>query len=69
MTDDESMTDKDLNIYLAENMTAESDWTNIFNAVIEEVNKTPLATLSHIAQLEYLIHKLNQELRMHKGNK
>jgi hypothetical protein len=63
------MTDKDLNIYLAENMTNESDWTNIFNAVIEEVNKTPLATLNHIAQLEYLIHKLNQELRMHKGNK
>ena len=50
-------------------MTAESDWTNIFNAIIEEVNKTPLATLNHIAQLEYLIHKLNQELRMHKGNK
>ena len=63
------MTDKDLNIYLAENMTTESDWTNIFNAVIGEVNKTPLTTLNHIAQLEYLIHKLNQELRMHKGNK
>ena len=50
-------------------MTAESDWTNIFNAIIEEVNKTPLATLNHIAQLEYLIHKLNLELNLHRGNK
>ena len=63
------MTDKDLNIYLAENMINESGWTKIFAVIIEEVNKTPITTLSHIAQLEYLIHKLNQELKMHKGNK
>jgi len=59
----------DLNIYLAENLINESDWTKIFTVIIEEVNKTPLATLSHIAQLEYLIHKLNLELNLHRGNK
>jgi hypothetical protein len=40
------MTDKDLNIYLAENMINESGWTKIFTVIIEEVNKTPLTTLS-----------------------
>ena len=59
----------DLNIYLAENMINESGWTKIFTVIIEEVNKTPLANLSHIAQIEYLIHKLNLELNLHRGNK
>ena len=63
------MTDKDLNIYLAENMTTESGWTKIFAVIIEEVNKTPLTNLSHMAQIEYLIHKLNLELKLHRGNK
>ena len=58
-----------MNIYLAGSMINESGWAKILTVIIEEVNKTPLTTLSHIAQLEYLIHKLNQELRMHKGNK
>ena len=57
------------NIYLAENMINESGWTKIFTVIIEEVNKTPITTLSHIAQLEYLIHKLNLELNLHRGNK
>ena len=69
------MGDKDLNIYLAENMINESGWTKIFTVIIEEVNKTPLTTLSHLyswslmAQIEYLIHKLNLELKLHRGNK